>query len=113
MTKLFVVGLPRAMDAGGLKGLFDEFGDVEAVTLITDRDTGQSKGYGFIDLSDEVSARLAIKELDGAQLDGRTLSVRVADRQPRPRKSLEVPVSQRQYEKVRQPRTNKRPRRTP
>jgi RNA recognition motif-containing protein len=112
MTKLFVVGIPRAMDAGGLKGLFDEFGDVENVTLITDRATGQSKGYGFVDLSDEVSARLAIKELDGAHLDGRTISVRVADKQPRPRNHLEVPVHQRQYEKVRQPRPAKRPRRS-
>jgi RNA recognition motif-containing protein len=82
MTKLFVVGIPRAMDAGGLKGLFDEFGDVEAVTVVTDQATGQSKGYGFVDLSDEISAKLAIKELDGAQLDGRTISVRVADREP-------------------------------
>lgn len=111
MIKLFVVGIPREMDAGGLKGLFEEFGDVEAVTVITDQATGQSKGYGFVDLSDEVSARLAIKELDGAQLEGRTLSVRVADKQPRPRKDLEVPVHLRQYEKVRQPRPAKRPRR--
>lgn len=82
MTRIFAVGFPREMTEAAIKALFDEFGDVAKLKLITDQDTGFSKGYAFIDFSDEVGARLAIKELDGSQFEGRTLNVRVADNQP-------------------------------
>jgi RNA recognition motif-containing protein len=111
MIKVFIVGFPREMEAGQLKELFDEFGDVHQVTLITDQESGQSKGYAFVDFLDETGARLAIKELDGTLLNGRILNVRLADRQPRARIIVERPVSERAYHKVRQPRETKRPRR--
>ena len=110
MIKLFCVGFPKEMDQQGLHVFFSDFGDVAGVKIITDQETGQSKGYAFVDFLDTVGADLAIKELDGTQLEGRTLGVRLADRQPRTRVTKEIPVQQRSYEKVRQP-GNKRPRR--
>ncbi|MGY3212847.1 RNA recognition motif domain-containing protein [Mucilaginibacter sp. HD30] len=110
MIKLFVVGFPKEMDEPKLHTFFSDFGDVVAVKIITEQDTGMSKGYAFVDFMDEVGARLAIKELDGSSFEDRTLNVRLADKQPRPRTSLEKPVAERQYEKVRQV-SSKRPRR--
>jgi RNA recognition motif-containing protein len=110
MIKLFVVGFPKEMDEPALQTFFSDFGDVAAVKIITDQQTGQSKGYAFVDFLDEAGAKLAIKELDGELLDGRTLNVRIADKQARPRTNTERPVADREYQKVRQPKT-KRPRR--
>jgi len=110
MIKLFIVGFPKEMDEPELHTFFSDFGDVEAVKIITDQDTGLSKGYAFVDFMDETGARLAIKELDGSTLEGRTLGVRMADKQPRPRTPVVRPVAERQYEKVRQVMP-KRPRR--
>lgn len=105
MIKLFIVGIPKDMDAQHLKALLDDFGDVQGVTIVTQQETGQSKGYAFADFLDAPGARLAIKELDGSLLDGRTLSVRLADRQPRPRKSQHIPLYERRYKRARKPRT--------
>jgi len=110
MIKLFCVGFPKEMDEAELHTFFSDFGDVSAVKIITEQETGLSKGYAFVDFLDAVGANLAIKELDGSELHGRTLSVRLADKQPRVRKTVEVPIQQRSYQKVRQP-GNKRPRR--
>ena len=110
MIKLFVVGFPKEMDEPELHTFFSDFGDVVAVKIITEQDTGMSKGYAFVDFMDEVGARLAIKELDGSSFEDRTLNVRLADKQPRPRTSSDKPVAERQYEKVRQVKS-KRPRR--
>jgi len=110
MIKLFTVGFPKEMDEAALHTFFSDFGDVAAVKIITDQETGFSKGYAFVDFLDEVGANLAIKELDGSTLEGRTLGVRLADKQSRPRMDNERPHQQRSYEKVRQPKS-KRPRR--
>jgi RNA recognition motif-containing protein len=110
MIKIFIVGIPREMDATALTALFSEFGDVADVKVITDLVTGKSKGYAFVDLLDETGANLAIKELDGSELEGRTLNVRLAEKQPRPRLP-ESPVQRKQYEKVSQTQKSKRPRR--
>lgn len=98
------------MDEQALYTFFSDFGDVLAVKIITDPQTGQGKGYAFIDFMDEVGAGLAIRELDGSTMEGRTLSVRLAEKQARPRMTAELPVQQRSYEKVRQPK-GRRPRR--
>jgi RNA recognition motif-containing protein len=108
MIKLFMVGIPKNMDAQHLKALLDDFGDVQGVTIVTEKETGQSKGYAFADFLDAPGARLAIKELDGSLLDGRTLSVRLADRQSRPRKSQHIPLDERRYEKARKLITKER-----
>jgi RNA recognition motif-containing protein len=110
MIKLFCVGFPKDIDESALYTFFGDFGDVSEVKFITDQETGLSKGYAFVDFLDEVGANLAIKELDGTELSGRTLSVRLADKQPRVRKTVEVPFPQQSYQKVRHP-SNKRHRR--
>jgi RNA recognition motif-containing protein len=79
MYKLFVVGFPRDMDENGLKEVFDDFGDVERVTIVTEPATGQSKGYAFVSFLDEAGARLAIRDLDQSKIAGRTLNVRFAE----------------------------------
>jgi RNA recognition motif-containing protein len=86
MTKLFVVGIPRDMDQTELIELFTLHGVVDMVTIITDKDTGQSQGYGFIHMNDEAGAKRAITALNGATIDDRTITVRIADdkREPQP-----------------------------
>jgi RNA recognition motif-containing protein len=79
MAKLFVVGFPKGMQEIGLVELFSAHGAVNTVTLITDQNTGESKGYGFITMTDDAGAARAIQELDGLEIDGRTLNVRFAE----------------------------------
>lgn len=62
-----------------LKLLFDDFGDIINVKIILDRESGISKGYGFIAFDDHPGAVLAIREMNGAKVEGRTLHVRLAD----------------------------------
>jgi len=91
MTKLFVVGFPRDMDKTELLELFSLHGLVDLVTVITDKDTGESQGYGFIHMNDEAGAQRAIAALNGAEIDDRTITVRVADAKPEPAKPLYQP----------------------
>lgn len=77
MTKLFVGGLPYSMDSQGLNDLFAPFGQVVSANVITDKFTNQSKGFGFVEMSDE-DAQKAIKALDGSDHEGRRLGVSVA-----------------------------------
>ncbi|UEG51485.1 RNA-binding protein [Mucilaginibacter daejeonensis] len=107
MIKIFIVGFPRTMDEPAIKRIFDEYGDVNTVTVITDEESGQSKGYAFVDMQDEVGALLAIKQLHGSELEGRTLNVRLADRPARTRRE-ETPAYQKRYEKVAPPRQRRR-----
>lgn len=76
--RLFVGGLPYAIDEQELGDMFAKFGTVESVNIITDRDTGRSKGFGFVEMSTEEEAKTAIKELDGKEVDGRNIAVNVA-----------------------------------
>lgn len=62
-----------------LKTLFDEFGQVESVKVITDRFTGRSKGYGFVDMPSNSEADQAIKALNGKRIDGSNIKVNPAD----------------------------------
>lgn len=66
-----------------LRYAFEEFGDVDSVKIIMDRYTGRSKGYGFVEMPDDEAARTAITELNGQELDGRSIVVKKAE----PRKS--------------------------
>src|SRR5882757_1401000 len=79
MAKLFLVGFPKDMQEIGLVELFTAHGTVNTVTIVTDQNTGESKGYGFITMTDDAGAERAIQELDGRQIDGRTLNVRFAE----------------------------------
>lgn len=81
--KLFVGGLAWATDDVGLRAAFEKFGTVTEAKVISDRETGRSRGFGFVTFQDETSASDATAGMDGASLDGRTLRVNVAeDRRP-------------------------------
>lgn len=71
---IFVAGLSYQINDADLKELFEEYGEVSSAKVITDRETRRSKGYGFVEMADADGTR-AIEELNGAEYDGRTLSV--------------------------------------
>ena len=69
-----------------LREAFEEFGAVESATIITDRDTGRSRGFGFVEMPNDDEARAAIEALNGKELQGRALTVNEArPREPRGR----------------------------
>ena len=74
---IFVAGLSYQINDADLKELFEEYGAVSSAKIITDRDTGRSKGFGFVEMEDADGQR-AIEELNDAEYDGRTLAVSVA-----------------------------------
>ena len=73
--RLYVGGLPYQTSEHDLIELFEQVGQVTEVTVITDRDTGRSKGFGFVEMSDENAARTAIERLNGTLLGDRTITV--------------------------------------
>jgi cold-inducible RNA-binding protein len=75
---LYVGGLPYSTDAEAIRTLFAEVGDVGAVRLITDRDTGMSKGFAFVEMANDAEALAAVQQLNGYQMDGRSLTVNEA-----------------------------------
>jgi cold-inducible RNA-binding protein len=77
-TKLFVGGLAWATDEASLRGHFEPHGEVVEAKVITDRDTGRSRGFGFVTFSDGDSAIAAQSALNDTELDGRTIRVDVA-----------------------------------
>jgi RNA recognition motif-containing protein len=82
MKKIYVGNLPFSATEDELAGLFAAHGDVESISLITDRDTGRPRGFGFVEMPDE-SAASAIAALDGTEMGGRSLRVNEA----RPRRN--------------------------
>ncbi|MDD3806419.1 MAG: RNA-binding protein [Candidatus Marinimicrobia bacterium] len=75
---IYVGNLPWATTEESLKKLFSEYGSVDAVRIITDRNSGRSKGFGFVEMSDNTMAQAAIKALNGKEIDGRALRVNEA-----------------------------------
>ena len=83
---IFVASLSYQISEADLRELFEEYGTVSSAKIITDRETGRSKGYGFVEMDDDSEGQRAIDELNGAEFDGRTLAVSVArPRTNRPR----------------------------
>ena len=76
--KLYVGNLPYSANEETLQDTFSQCGTVDWVTVITDRDTGQSKGFGFVEMSSDSEAQKAIQELNGSSLDGREITVNEA-----------------------------------
>ena len=76
--KLYVGNLPQTADRLVLEKKFGQCGTVESVNVITDRVSGQSRGFGFIEMSSDAEAQKAIEELDGTDCDGRPLTVNEA-----------------------------------
>ena len=77
--KLFVGGLSWDTTNEGLHGAFSRFGEIAEATVINDRDTGRSRGFGFVTFVNDESAASAISEMNGAELDGRTIKVNEAE----------------------------------
>ena len=76
--RLYVGGLPYQTTEHDLIDLFEQIGPVTEASVITDRDTGRSKGFGFVEMSDEQAARTAIDRLNGTILGDRTITVNEA-----------------------------------
>ena len=76
--KLFVGGLSWNTDDHGLRMAFEQHGEVTDAKVITDRDTGRSRGFGFVTFSEEADGTNAIEQMNGVELDGRTLNVNEA-----------------------------------
>ena len=81
--KLFVAGLPYDFDDVDLKEMFELYGAVNFAKIVMDRETGKSKGFGFVDMPDETEARGAIETLDNASIRGKKMAVKEADEQNR------------------------------
>lgn len=77
--KLFIGGLAFSTSNERLREVFAQVGTVESATVVTDRDTGQSRGFGFVEMASAEDAAEAVKKLNGQAVDGRTLKVEVAN----------------------------------
>ena len=81
---IFVGNLAFSTTDHDLRQLFEPYGDVDTINIITDRYTGQSRGFGFVEMPDRAAAQAAIQGLQGKALGGRTLNVNEAKpREPR------------------------------
>jgi RNA recognition motif-containing protein len=80
--RLYVGGLPYQTTEQDLTDLFTQVGQVTFATVITDRDTGRSKGFGFVEMSNNEEAQAAIQQLNGTMLGNRTITVNEARERP-------------------------------
>jgi RNA recognition motif-containing protein len=78
MKKIYVGNLPWSATDASLQEAFSAFGEVTSASVVTDRETGRSRGFGFIEMEDGADADKAIRELDGRDLDGRAMRVNEA-----------------------------------
>ena|SRR5438874_9222755 len=78
MTNIFVGNLSFGATEDAVRSLFEAYGTVDRVNVVTDRDTGRAKGFGFVEMSVNAEAERAIAALNGRELDGRALNVNVA-----------------------------------
>ena len=79
--KIYVGNLTFSVDDPALGNHFGQFGTVSSAKVITDRDTGRSKGFGFVEMSTDEEAQEAISKLDGTDFEGRTIRVNEAKEQ--------------------------------
>jgi len=82
-SKLYVGGLSYDTVDADLKTFFEQAGAVQSATVVTDRDTGRSKGFGFVEMSTDAETRRAVSDLNGKSLGGRT--IRVEESRPQSR----------------------------
>lgn len=78
MKNLYVGNLPHSTTEAELRNLFEAHGPVERITLVTDRDTGRSRGFGFVEMINAGEADKAVAALNGTDLGGRTLTINEA-----------------------------------
>jgi len=86
-TNLFIGSLAYATTDDTLKAHFEQIGEVSSARVITDRDSGRSKGFGFVEFTDEANNQKAVDDLNGKDLDGRAINVSLAKpKEDRPRR---------------------------
>jgi RNA recognition motif-containing protein len=83
--KLFIGGLSWDTTDEGLRGAFEKFGEIVEARVIADRDTGRSRGFGFVSFADDAAANRALEEMNGTELDGRNIRVDEAQNRDRRR----------------------------
>jgi len=81
--KLYIGNLNYSTDEGSIRKMFEAHGEVVSLNLITDKYTGQSKGFGFVEMATDEAAKAAIAALNGQQIDGRAIRVNEAFDKPR------------------------------
>lgn len=81
---IYVGNLHYGINDEDLKEVFGEYGEVSSAKIIMDRETGRSKGFGFVEMPDDAAANKAIEDLEGAELNGRTM--RVNESKPKPKR---------------------------
>lgn len=87
--QIYVGNVSYGTSEDSLKGLFSEFGEVKSVKLITDRETGRAKGFGFVTMDNNAEANKAIEALNGKDVDGRALRINEAKpREDKPRRDF-------------------------
>jgi len=82
MKNIFVGNLSFGTTEAALRSMFESYGTVERVNVVTDRDSGQPRGFAFVEMSGDAEANSAINGLNGKDLDGRTLNVNEARPKP-------------------------------
>lgn len=82
---IFIAKLSYDTDSHTVRSAFESFGQVDEVKVIMDRDTGRSKGYGFVEMPNDAEALVAIEELNNSEMDGRTIVVKRSE--PRPQRN--------------------------
>ncbi len=76
--RIYVGNLPWSVDDDALHNMFEEHGSVASANVITDRETGRSRGFGFVEMHDDNEARTALSAMENLQLEGRTLTINEA-----------------------------------
>ena len=74
-SKLFIGNIPYSINSDSLREAFAKIGDVSDANIVTDRETGRSRGFGFIEYKNDADAKKAISQLNGSELDGRKIFV--------------------------------------
>src|SRR6201996_6389042 len=82
MKNIFVGNLNFGATEDAVRSLFEAYGGVERVSIVTDRDTGQPRGFGFVEMTEQQDAQNAISQLNGAELHGRAMNVNEARPKP-------------------------------
>ena len=82
---IYVSNLSFNVQDEDLKSYFADYGEVTSAKIITDKETGRSRGFGFVEMTDETAAKKAVAELDGATVDGR--AIKVSEAKPREQRS--------------------------
>jgi RNA recognition motif-containing protein len=90
--RLLVRNLDRSTTEADLKDLFETFGAVQSCTIVTDTETGRSKGFGFIEMPKVGDAKAAVRNLNGVELDGEKIRVKNAKPKPATANTSEEPI---------------------